>query len=144
MSSTTRGIDHDDNNNDNRRPNTYVAPTLTGYSTDSSLLKQTPPSSLLSFNDNSNNTNDNNEAVALTSTTTNTNTKSSNMNDILNNNDLQMDNNIFHNIQQIPGNKFCIDCNAKEPDWGSPSFGILFCFTCSGKHRYVLYIYYYY
>jgi ADP-ribosylation factor GTPase-activating protein 1 len=41
----------------------------------------------------------------------------------------------FEEIQKLAGNRRCIDCGAKEPDWGSPALGILFCFECSGAHR---------
>jgi Putative GTPase activating protein for Arf len=124
-------MDHDESNDSQgHRLNTYVAPTLIGYSTDSSLW--IPPAS----RDISDHICD----VATSKNSTTGNNRSNNVNVSIydhNNDDLQMDPKIFHEIQQISGNKFCIDCHAKEPDWGSPSFGILFCFNCSGKHRYV-------
>jgi hypothetical protein len=51
--------------------------------------------------------------------------------------DCEMDNKEFESLQQIDGNLLCIDCGAANPDWGSPNLGILFCFQCSGQHRYV-------
>jgi Putative GTPase activating protein for Arf len=48
-----------------------------------------------------------------------------------------MDPKVFIDIQKLPGNKFCVDCGTKEPDWGVPGMGILVCIQCSGKHRYV-------
>lgn len=39
-------------------------------------------------------------------------------------------------LQRMPGNDVCADCGiGKQPDWGSPALGILFCFSCSGIHR---------
>lgn len=38
-------------------------------------------------------------------------------------------------LASLPGNDRCIDCGAKSPEWGSISFGILFCAACSGPHR---------
>jgi Putative GTPase activating protein for Arf len=39
-------------------------------------------------------------------------------------------------LQTLPGNDVCADCGVnKQPDWGSPALGILFCFQCSGIHR---------
>lgn len=38
-------------------------------------------------------------------------------------------------VQSLPGNDKCIDCGVKNPEWGSISFGILFCASCSGVHR---------
>jgi hypothetical protein len=37
--------------------------------------------------------------------------------------------------EQYPGNRYCVDCGAPSPDWGSPKLGILMCFQCSGVHR---------
>lgn len=42
----------------------------------------------------------------------------------------------FAHLQTLPGNDVCVDCGKNKPDWGSPKLGILFCFECSGKHRY--------
>lgn len=38
-------------------------------------------------------------------------------------------------IQSLPGNNKCVDCGEPNPQWGSAKFGILFCLSCSGKHR---------
>eukprot|EP01113_Clastostelium_recurvatum_P027465 TRINITY_DN3311_c0_g1_i5.p1 TRINITY_DN3311_c0_g1~~TRINITY_DN3311_c0_g1_i5.p1 ORF type:complete len:905 (-),score=202.97 TRINITY_DN3311_c0_g1_i5:44-2698(-) len=38
-------------------------------------------------------------------------------------------------LRRVPGNKFCADCSAKEPDWASISLGVLICLECSGCHR---------
>ncbi|CAB9528955.1 ribosylation factor GTPase-activating protein [Seminavis robusta] len=38
-------------------------------------------------------------------------------------------------VSELPGNDSCVDCGAKHPEWGSISFGILFCASCSGGHR---------
>lgn len=41
----------------------------------------------------------------------------------------------FEFLKTLPGNTRCVDCGDPHPDWGSPNFGILFCFNCSGRHR---------
>lgn len=41
----------------------------------------------------------------------------------------------YQEIQKLPGNDTCIDCGCKNTEWGSVSFGILFCAPCSGGHR---------
>jgi Putative GTPase activating protein for Arf len=38
-------------------------------------------------------------------------------------------------LQTIPGNQYCIDCGAMNPDWASITYGTLLCLQCSGKHR---------
>ena len=38
-------------------------------------------------------------------------------------------------VKQDPGNKFCADCSAPDPDWASINLGILICIKCSGVHR---------
>jgi len=38
-------------------------------------------------------------------------------------------------VRSLPGNRFCIDCGAPNPDWASVTFGTLHCLKCSGKHR---------
>lgn len=47
----------------------------------------------------------------------------------------EMDPGVFEELQKMDGNGLCVDCGAKNPDWGSPSLGILFCFKCGGVHR---------
>lgn len=29
----------------------------------------------------------------------------------------------------------CVDCNTKNPQWASVSYGVFMCLECSGKHR---------
>jgi Putative GTPase activating protein for Arf len=29
----------------------------------------------------------------------------------------------------------CVDCNAKNPQWATVSYGTFMCLECSGKHR---------
>lgn len=38
-------------------------------------------------------------------------------------------------LRKIPGNDFCAECSAPEPDWASLNLGILLCIQCSGLHR---------
>lgn len=38
-------------------------------------------------------------------------------------------------LRKIPGNGFCADCGAPDPDWASLNLGILLCIECSGVHR---------
>lgn len=33
------------------------------------------------------------------------------------------------------GNQFCVDCNAKNPKWGSLMYGTFFCLECAATHR---------
>ncbi|CAG2107517.1 unnamed protein product [Medioppia subpectinata] len=43
---------------------------------------------------------------------------------------------IIHEVQRLPGNDRCVDCNsAKDPTWLSTNFGVLTCIECSGIHR---------
>jgi len=38
-------------------------------------------------------------------------------------------------VRALPGNKECADCNQKNPQWASVSFGNIICLECSGVHR---------
>lgn len=38
-------------------------------------------------------------------------------------------------LQKVGGNKKCADCNAPNPQWASPKFGIFICLECAGIHR---------
>lgn len=50
--------------------------------------------------------------------------------------DYEMKMDDYLELQKMPGNDVCVDCGVnKQPDWGSPALGILFCFQCSGIHR---------
>lgn len=39
------------------------------------------------------------------------------------------------NLQKTGGNKKCMDCDAPNPQWASPKFGIYICLECAGVHR---------
>ncbi|KAE8663005.1 putative ADP-ribosylation factor GTPase-activating protein AGD6 [Hibiscus syriacus] len=41
----------------------------------------------------------------------------------------------LRDLQSQPGNKTCVDCNQKNPQWASVSYGVFMCLECSGKHR---------
>ncbi|EXC31018.1 ADP-ribosylation factor GTPase-activating protein AGD7 [Morus notabilis] len=41
----------------------------------------------------------------------------------------------LRNLQSQPGNKICVDCSQKNPQWASVSYGVFMCLECSGKHR---------
>lgn len=38
-------------------------------------------------------------------------------------------------LQKTGTNKRCFDCNAPNPQWASPKFGIFICLECAGIHR---------
>ncbi|CUS22419.1 LAQU0S05e04940g1_1 [Lachancea quebecensis] len=38
-------------------------------------------------------------------------------------------------LQKIGSNKKCVDCEAPNPQWASPKFGIFICLECAGIHR---------
>ncbi|KAG6596416.1 ADP-ribosylation factor GTPase-activating protein AGD7, partial [Cucurbita argyrosperma subsp. sororia] len=41
----------------------------------------------------------------------------------------------LRDLQSRPGNKICVDCSQKNPQWASVSYGVFMCLECSGKHR---------
>ncbi|KAH9420754.1 Arf-GAP with GTPase, ANK repeat and PH domain-containing protein 3 [Dermatophagoides pteronyssinus] len=46
-----------------------------------------------------------------------------------------VDDSAIHTIRTVPGNKYCVDCEAPNPDWASLNLGSLICIECSGIHR---------
>ncbi|GMI04184.1 hypothetical protein TrRE_jg10341 [Triparma retinervis] len=40
-------------------------------------------------------------------------------------------------IQKVTGNKVCVDCDNRNPDWASINLGVLMCLECSGSHRHI-------
>ncbi|XP_030481316.1 probable ADP-ribosylation factor GTPase-activating protein AGD6 [Cannabis sativa] len=41
----------------------------------------------------------------------------------------------LRDLQSQSGNKTCVDCSQKNPQWASVSYGVFMCLECSGKHR---------
>ncbi|KAI8015487.1 putative ADP-ribosylation factor GTPase-activating protein AGD6 [Camellia lanceoleosa] len=41
----------------------------------------------------------------------------------------------LRDLQAQSGNKICVDCAQKNPQWASVSYGVFMCLECSGKHR---------
>ncbi|KAH6824857.1 ARF-GAP domain 7 [Perilla frutescens var. hirtella] len=41
----------------------------------------------------------------------------------------------LRDLQSQSGNKICVDCSQKNPQWASVSYGVFMCLECSGKHR---------
>ena len=41
----------------------------------------------------------------------------------------------LRDLQANHGNKTCVDCSQKNPQWASVSYGVFMCLECSGKHR---------
>jgi len=46
-----------------------------------------------------------------------------------------LDKRIELELREIAGNHVCCDCEAKNPQWASVSFGVFMCLECSGRHR---------
>eukprot|EP00891_Asterochloris_glomerata_P006536 jgi/Astpho2/6536/Aster-07320 len=42
---------------------------------------------------------------------------------------------ILRGLQSRPENKTCVDCNTRNPQWASVSYGVFMCLECSGRHR---------
>ena len=47
----------------------------------------------------------------------------------------EMDPQDYKALCRMPGNSTCADCDARDTEWASVSFGILLCADCSGVHR---------
>ncbi|KAL8610659.1 hypothetical protein ACOMHN_047228 [Nucella lapillus] len=42
---------------------------------------------------------------------------------------------IVDRIRRLPGNKYCCDCGATDPEWLSTNLGVMICLECCGIHR---------
>ena len=42
---------------------------------------------------------------------------------------------IFMELQKDEANRYCVVCNARNPEWTSIGFGTFVCLTCAGRHR---------
>eukprot|EP00752_Nemacystus_decipiens_P006836 g6138.t1 len=38
-------------------------------------------------------------------------------------------------VHRLEGNSVCMDCGQPETSWGGPTYGILLCVKCAGRHR---------
>mmetsp|Transcript_24844 Transcript_24844/g.58288 ORF Transcript_24844/g.58288 Transcript_24844/m.58288 type:complete len:237 (+) Transcript_24844:92-802(+) len=38
-------------------------------------------------------------------------------------------------LHSLPGNRSCVDCPTRDPEWAAVSYGALVCIKCSGRHR---------
>jgi hypothetical protein len=47
----------------------------------------------------------------------------------------KISNQAFDKLLQEMDNRFCIDCDAVNPDWASIGFGTFLCLSCAGRHR---------